>query len=166
MTQSSRFPADAAESVDRALSDICGPDDDSGGNLPWDPPRRFHGYAQRLRLLLSQLLRSSPPQDLSARSVHTAFRGMAADLAKAAEAFSAYHSKSRIYVLIHCKPLCSTLQDRATSVGAWLALLLDTPLPFSNPDIRKKAADLSLDMQQANLRVRSDALALHSSGSN
>uniref|UniRef100_A0A1D1YDW1 RING-type E3 ubiquitin transferase n=1 Tax=Anthurium amnicola TaxID=1678845 RepID=A0A1D1YDW1_9ARAE len=159
MTSAAGFPAAAAESVDRSLSEICGPDGDGGGGggagaeLPWEPPRRFWGYAQRLRLLLTQLRRSSPPQDLCAPSVHTAFRGMAADLAGAAEAFAAYRSRSRIYVLIHCKPLCSSLHDRAASLGAWLTLLLDTPLPFSNPDIRKKAADLALDMQQANLRV-------------
>lgn len=153
MTSTAVFPAAAAESADRTLAEICGADGEAE-ELQWEPPRRFHGYAQRLRQLLAQLLRSSPPGDLSGPSVHTALRGMAADLATAATAFSKYRGKSQIFVLLHCKPLCNSLQESAISIGNWLALLLDSPLPFSNSDIRKKAADLALDLQHANLRVR------------
>ncbi|CAA6669313.1 unnamed protein product [Spirodela intermedia] len=152
MTSTAVFPAAAAaESVDRVLAEICGTDGEAE-ELQWEPPRRFHGYAQRLRHILAQLLRSSPPGDLSGPSVHTALHGMAADLDTAAAAFSKHRGKSQIFVLLHCKPLCNSLQESAISIGNWLALLLDSPLPFSNPDIRKKAADLALDLQQTNLR--------------
>ncbi|XP_029120615.1 U-box domain-containing protein 43 isoform X2 [Elaeis guineensis] len=151
MTSPAASPAAALDSVTRTLSEILGRAGGGGDDFLWDPPRRFASFAQRLQLVAHHLSRS-PPEILSASpAVHTALRGVAGDLEASCAAFSTYRSRCRIYVLINCKPLCSSLRDRVSSIASWLALL-DSPLsPI--PDLRKKAADLSRDMQQADLRV-------------
>lgn len=152
MTSPAASPAAALDAVTSTLSEILGSAGGGEDDFPWDPPRRFACFARRLQLIAQHLARSLSPPDIlsSSPAVHTALRGISADLDAARAALSAYR-RNRIYVLINCKPLCSSLRDRAASIASWLALL-DSPLS-SLPDLRKKAADLSRDMQQADLRV-------------
>lgn len=148
MTSSADFPSAAVDSITRSLSEIC--DTSSSDVYSSDAPRRFSGFANRLQLVLNQCVRSSSPETTSP-SLNTALKGIAGDLAKAAEEIAVYKRRSRIYVLIHCKDLCASLQERTIAIGAWLALL-DSAL-VSNPDLRTKAADLARDMKQAQFNV-------------
>ncbi|KAJ8437943.1 hypothetical protein Cgig2_031459 [Carnegiea gigantea] len=98
------------ESINRLLAELCVSDD----CIPWDAPRRFVGYGGRLRLLMDHLHRL--PAEVSASpSVQTALKGIVVDLAKAAETVSVYRERSKIYVLINCRSLCSALQDRTVT---------------------------------------------------
>lgn len=151
MTSPAASPAAALDSITRTLSEILGPAGVGEDDFPWDPPRRFASFAQRLQLVAHHLARSPPDLLSSSPAVHTALRGVAGDLEASRAALSTYRSRCQIYVLINCKPLCSSLRDRVASIASWLALL---DSPFSPiPDLRKKVADLSRDMQQADFRV-------------
>ncbi|XP_010253761.1 PREDICTED: U-box domain-containing protein 44-like [Nelumbo nucifera] len=145
MTLNAGFPAPALESIRHSLSEICVPDQ----SYSWENPRRFSGYANRLQLLLNQFTRSSP-ENCSA-SVQTALKGISGDLKKAAETLSVYRNKSKIFVLINCHTLCTSLEECTIAIGGWLALL-DSVL-LDNPDLRKKVADLSSEMRQPQFRV-------------
>ncbi|XP_077233076.1 U-box domain-containing protein 43-like [Tasmannia lanceolata] len=146
MTSPTGFPSAAVESINSAISEICGPSEDY---YSWESPRRFSGYIKRLHHLLKQLLGSSPQNPPP--SVHTALKGIAGDLTKSGEILSDYRTKSRIYVLIHCHSLCASLEERTVAIGAWLSLL-DSSL-LHNSDLRKKVSDLSTDMQLSQFRV-------------
>ncbi|XP_057513189.1 U-box domain-containing protein 44-like [Actinidia eriantha] len=136
----------AVSSIHRSLSEIC----TSAGEDRWENSRRFSGYANRFQLVLNQLLRPSPPENLPP-SVQTSLKGTSVDLAKAAETMSVYRNKSKIFVLINCQSLCASLHERTVAIGGWLALL-DSSL-HDAPDLRKKVIDLSRDMKQAQFRV-------------
>lgn len=142
--------ADAVESVRRSLARL----NSSDRHHQFENSKRFCAFAQRLQLLVDQLLllRSPPsPEDLPA-SEQTALRGIAVDLEGAAETVSAYVSKSKIFVLINCKSLLASIQERTAAIAGWLALLESAI--HENPDLRKKIADLSRDMKQAIFIVR------------
>ncbi|KAJ6822702.1 U-box domain-containing protein 44-like [Iris pallida] len=143
-------PATALDSINRILPEIIAGGGASGDEEAycWDPPRRFSGFAKRLQLLVHGLSRSA---DLSLPAVSTSLRGIAADLDLSRRPLSAYRSRSRIHVLINCIPLCSSLRDISVSLSSWLALLDSSLIPL--PDLRKKAADLSADMQNPNIKV-------------
>lgn len=146
--------APALESILRSLSELCLSDD----NFAWENPRRFSAYANRLQLVLNQFLRSSSPEALSP-SVQTTLRGVSGDLSKAVEAVSVYRNRSKIFVLINCQSLCASLQEHTVAIGGWLALLEST-LP-EGTDLRKKVADLSQDMKQAQFRVSENEERVH-----
>ncbi|KAF8397272.1 hypothetical protein HHK36_016184 [Tetracentron sinense] len=145
MTSNPGFPAPALESIHQSLSEICVPDE----NYSWENARRFCGHAKRLQLVLNQFIRSS--LENCSPSVQTAFKGIAGDLTKSGESLSVYRNRSKIYVLINCQALCSSLQESTAAIGGWLALL-DSAI-LDNPDLHKKISDLSRDMKQAQFRV-------------
>lgn len=139
--------ASAIDSINRSFSELC------DHHHSFEIPLRFSGLAQRLQLVVNQLLlslQSSSPETLPA-SVQTSLKGMSGNLSKAAEIVSVYEKSSKIFVLINCKSLCSSLQEHTVSIGGWLALL-DSELQ-DYPDLRKKASDLSGDMKLAQFRV-------------
>ena len=138
--------APAVESILHSLSELCV----SGDNFAWENPRRFSAYANRLQLDLNQFLRLSSPEALST-SIQTALRGLSGDLSKAVEVVSVYRNRSKIFVLINCQSLCTSLQKHTVAIGGWLALL-ESAMPEGS-DSRKKVADLSQDMKQAEFRV-------------
>ncbi|WOL18652.1 U-box domain-containing protein 44-like [Canna indica] len=139
----------ALDSITRSLTEICSGDVGGGGEYRWEPPRRFTDFARRLEAVVHRLARA--PELLSSPAVRTALGGLAADLDAARTTLSSYRSRSPIYVLIHCVPLSDALRGRATSIAAWLALL---DAPFATlPDLKKRAADLSRDMDQPDLKV-------------
>jgi len=142
----------SVQPIRRALSDISSPPSD---HRPFDTPRRFAAFAHRLSHLLLRPLPQSPP-------VHTALKGLAAELSKAAETLSVYNNGSKLLVLVNCKSLCSSLQERAVAIAAWLALLTSA-LPAAagdDEDLRKKVSDLARDMKLAQFRVSSLSLSL------
>ncbi|KAK3035462.1 hypothetical protein RJ639_032887, partial [Escallonia herrerae] len=145
----------AIESINRSLSEICAADD---RQYSWENPRRFSGYAKRLQLLLRQLLRSSSPESLPA-SVQTSLKGIAGDLARAVETMSVYTYRSKIFVLINCHALCSSLRERAVAIGGWLALFGSAVQ--DNTDLHKKISDLSRDMKQAQFGVTENEERVH-----
>lgn len=141
----------AVESIHRSLSDICSTDHDSFENS-----RQFSGFSHRLQLLLNLLLRSSSlqPEKLPV-SIQTALKGISGDLSQAAETVSVYRKRSKIFVLINCQSLCAALQERTTAIAAWLALIESSLQTDDNhlPELRKKIADLAVDMKHARFRV-------------
>ncbi|GAB4824537.1 hypothetical protein Ancab_007413 [Ancistrocladus abbreviatus] len=141
-------PSPTLDSIHRSLSELCVPDETT--YYHWENPRRFTAFARRLQLLLNQLLRSSP-EIASSPSVQTALRGISGDLAKIVDTVMVYREKSKIYVLINCRVLCATLQERTAAVGGWLALLETVMNGY--PDLRKKVSDLARDMKQAQFMV-------------
>ncbi|KAK2988763.1 hypothetical protein RJ640_025922 [Escallonia rubra] len=145
----------AIDSINRSLSEICAAED---RQYSWENPRRFSGYAKRLQLLLRQLLRSSSPESLPA-SVQTSLKGVAGDLARAVETMSVYTYRSKIFVLINCHALCSSLCERAVAIGGWLALLGSAVQ--DNADLHKKISDLSRDMKQAHFGVTENEERVH-----
>lgn len=117
--------------------------------IPRDCARRFSGYAKRLEVIINQvdkILSETPPPP-----VQTALKGIAADLRKVEATIDVYNNKCRIYLLIHCRNLCTILQETAQSIGNWLALL-DLGLQNNN-DLQKKSDQLSREMQQAQFAV-------------
>lgn len=131
-TPSSASVSAAIDSIQQSLSELC-PTDDHQPRFYFDNPRRFCSFASRLQFILQQLLRSSPsPESLPAAAL-TALKGIAADLSVAADAASLYSKRSKIFVLVNCRSLCDTLQERTSAIANWLALL-DSDLP----DLRKK----------------------------
>lgn len=137
----------AVDLINRSLSDICVADDH---HYAWENPRRFLCYAKRLYVVLNKLLRQSAPENLSP-PVQTAVKGISGDLKKAEEALSVYRTRSKIFVLINCLSLCASLQEFTLGIGGWLALL-DSEV-HDVADLRKKVADLSRDMKQAQFQV-------------
>lgn len=83
--------------------------------------------------------------------MQTALKGIAGDLARAAETMSVYRKRSKIFVLINCLSLSASLQECTLAIGGWLALI--EPSLHDQPEFRKKIADLSLDMKQAHFSV-------------
>lgn len=144
----------AVDLLNRSLSEICAAADHS---YAWENPRRFSAYAKRLHLLLNQLLRPPAPENLSP-PVQTAVKGISGELKKADEALSAYRNRSKIFVLINCLSLCASLQECTLAIGGWLALL-DSSI-HDVVDLRKKVADLSRDMKQAQFKVSLLSLSL------
>lgn len=135
-----------AETINRILEQLCTSDD----VIPWETPRRFTVYAGRLHRIIVNLSRL-PPEILYSPTVHTALKGISGDIVKAAETVSVYRGRSKIYVLMNCRSLCCSLQDRTVGIGGWLALLETGLSGF--PDVRKKVSDLSRDMKQAQFTV-------------
>ncbi|XP_021715548.1 U-box domain-containing protein 44-like [Chenopodium quinoa] len=148
-------PSSPAESIHRQLESLC----NSYESIPWETPRRFTSYAARLHRITGNLLRLSP-EILSSPTVHTALRGISGDLVKAVETVSVYRERSKIFVLINCRSLCSSLQDRTAAIGGWLALL-ETGLKDVT-DVRKKVSDLSRDMKQAQFSVTENEMRVYS----
>ncbi|KAK7305407.1 hypothetical protein VNO77_43313 [Canavalia gladiata] len=137
-------PSSTLHSIRRSLSDICTPPPD---HRPFDTPRRFAAFAHRLSSLLLHLsLPHSQP-------VHTALKGISAELSKAAESVSLYNNGSKILVLIDCKSLCSSLQDVSVAIAGWLALLASALPDAGDDDLHTKVSDLSRDMKLAQFRV-------------
>ncbi|XVF69018.1 hypothetical protein PTKIN_Ptkin11bG0047300 [Pterospermum kingtungense] len=146
--------AAAAESIHRSLTEITSfssPDS-------FDNPRRFTAFASRLQLLLNHhhFLNSDslPP------ALQTALKGIASDLSKAAETVSVYRNRSKIFVLINCKSLSSSLQQHSSAIASWLALL-ESSISDNLPDLRKKASDLSRDMKQSHFTVTENEERVH-----
>ncbi|CAL9044134.1 U-box domain-containing protein 44-like [Musa acuminata AAA Group] len=158
MTSPGGTAAAALDSIARSLAEICG-DCDGGGDHRWDPPRRFSDFARRLEAVVRGL--AGAPELLSSPAVRTALGGVAADLDASRPTLSVYRGRSPIYILIHCVPLSDALRGRVASLAAWLALL-DSPLA-SLPDLRKKATDLSRDMDQTDLKVTETEERVYSS---
>ncbi|CAO2840867.1 unnamed protein product [Amaranthus hypochondriacus] len=142
-----KSPLFPSEAINRILEQICVFSDDS---IPWESPRRFTVYATRLQRIVSNILRLSS-EILASPSVHTSLKGIYSDLVRVAETLSVYRERSKIYVLINCRSLCSSLQERTTGIGGWLALLETGLKDF--PDVKKKVSDLSRDMKQAQFTV-------------
>ncbi|XP_030537394.2 U-box domain-containing protein 43-like isoform X1 [Rhodamnia argentea] len=147
--------AAAVESVRRSLARLSSSDH----NHQFENSKRFCAFVPRLQLLIDQLLLPSPsPENLPA-SVQTSLRGIAVDLESAAETVLAYVSKSKVFVLINCKSLLASIQQRTAAIGGWLALLESAI--HENPDLKKKIADLSRDMKQAEFIVTEDEERVH-----
>ncbi|XP_062015851.1 U-box domain-containing protein 44-like [Rosa rugosa] len=144
------------DSIHASLADLCAPHYDHSS---FDPPRRFSAFAHRLQLALTHLTRStSSPDAAFPPSVLTALKGIAADLSAAVKTMSSY-SKGKIFVLIHCLSLCKSLNENTVAVSGWLALL-DSAVE-DLPDLRKKIADLSRDMKQAQFKVTENEERVH-----
>lgn len=140
--------AAAVESVRRSLARLsC-----SDHHHQFENSKRFCAFAPRLQLTIDQLLLPSPSPESLPASAQTALRGIAVDLEGAAETVSAYVGKCKIYVLINCKSLLASIQERTAAIGGWLALLESAI--HDNPELRKKIADLSRDMKQAKFIVQ------------
>ncbi|GAY37845.1 hypothetical protein CUMW_032140 [Citrus unshiu] len=125
--------ADAVDSIKRSLSDLTTTATDNKGIGFFENPRRFSGYATRLQ--------------------NTALKGIAGDLAKANEIMSVYRNRSKIFVLINCLSLSAYLQERTLAIGSWLSLIDSSLHHHPYPELRKKIADLSRDMKQAQFTV-------------
>jgi hypothetical protein len=159
MTSAPPTPTEAAiDSIQRSLSELCVTDEHQR-RFYFDNPRRFCSFASRLQVILQQLLRSSPsPESLPAAAL-TALKGIAADLTQAADTASLYLKRSKIFVLVNCRSLCDTLQERTLAIAAWLALL-DSAI-HDLPDLRKKISDLSRDMKQVQFIVTDNEERVH-----
>lgn len=144
MSPNSGFPAQITSS----LTELCSIPDET---YTWEVPRRFSSYLTRLQLVLNHFLRSPSPENLSP-SVQTALKGIATELTKSGETLLTYRKKSKIYILINCKTLCTSLLDRSLAISGWLSLL-DNDL-LDNSVLRKKASDLVRDMKQAHDHLR------------
>ncbi|CAN0854824.1 U-box domain-containing protein 43 [Linum grandiflorum] len=149
MTQAPPLPA-AVDSIHRSLSELCStsPDQESFENS-----KQFTGYAHRLQLVFSQLLRSSASVEELPASVETGLRGISGDLSNAAETVSVYRKRSKIFVLVNCQSLSASLLERTVAIGTWLELIESSLLDDFLSDLRKKTSDLSRDMKQAKFRV-------------
>nr|AFN53678.1 U-box domain-containing protein [Linum usitatissimum] len=149
MTPAPPLPA-AVDSIHRSLSELCStsPDQESFENT-----KQFTGYAHRLQLVFSQILRSSASLEELPASVETGLRGISEDLSDAAETVSVYRKRSKIFVLVNCQSLCASLLERTVAMGTWLELIESSLLDDFLSDLRKKTSDLSRDMKQAKFRV-------------
>ncbi|KAF3454256.1 hypothetical protein FNV43_RR04703 [Rhamnella rubrinervis] len=147
--------SDAVDSIQSSLSHLSISDHNHNHHL-----HHFSAFAHRLQLALNHLLRSSPSPNDFPPSVHTALKGIAADLIKALDTLSVYRSRSKIFVLINCPSLCASLQEHTLAISRWLTLL-DSAL-LDVPDLRKKFADLSRDMKQARFQVTENEERVHS----
>ncbi|KAG2673124.1 hypothetical protein I3760_13G074800 [Carya illinoinensis] len=154
--------SEAIESIQSSLSDLCVVSEDphhQRRRFSFENPRRFSAFANRLQLLLHQLLRSFPSPDSLPAAAVTAIKGVAADLSVAFETVSVYIKRSKIFVLVHCHSLRSSLQESTLAIADWLALL-DSAL-HDLPDLRKKISDLSRDMKQAQFIVTENEERVH-----
>ncbi|KAH9609727.1 hypothetical protein KSS87_012717 [Heliosperma pusillum] len=142
MTAKSNLSPSPTETINLLLSDL------NLTSQTYDAPRRFLSYARRLHLLINNHLLG---EISSMAPIATALTGISVDLAKAVETMSFYREKSKIYVLINCRTMCTALQDRTASIGGWLALL-ETGVCMSS-ELRKKVSDLSRDMKLAQFNV-------------
>ncbi|XP_020571690.1 U-box domain-containing protein 44-like [Phalaenopsis equestris] len=140
------------DSISRTLTEICSTDDD----FTCDPPRRFTALVRRLQLLFQEVAAFA---DLSPPPALTAIRGISADLEASRAPLSAYRSPSRIRILINCDPLCTSLRTLASSISSSLNLLDSLLSPF--PDLRKKAADLSVDFQCSDIRLTENEVRVY-----
>ena len=145
--------ADAVDSIKRSLSDLTTAATDNKGIAFFENPRRFSGYATRLQNVLNTVLRTCSSPDTLPASVQTALKGIAGDLAKANEIMSVYRNRSKIFVLINCLSLSVSLQERTLAIGGWLSLIDSSLHHHPYPELRKKIADLSRDMKQAQFTV-------------
>ncbi|TXG74405.1 hypothetical protein EZV62_002984 [Acer yangbiense] len=104
---------------------------------------------------LHALLRtsSSSSSDALPASVQTALKGIAGDLAKATETVFVYRRKSRIFVLINCLSLSSSLKDRTAAIASWLTLTESSLHNDHHPELRKKISDFSRDMKQTHFNT-------------
>ena len=142
--------ASAIDSINRSFSDLCAFQEDH--HFSFENSRRFSGFARRLQLFFNQLLSSlHSPLETFPASLQTSVKGISGDLSKAAEIVSIYEKSSKIFVLINCKSLCSSLQEHTVCIGGWLALL-DLALQ-DYPELQKKSSDLCTDMKLAQFRV-------------
>ncbi|XP_050112139.1 U-box domain-containing protein 44-like [Malus sylvestris] len=157
-SSSSSSVSSALDSINTSLAELCA---DHYRHSPFDLPRRFSGFSDRLQLSLTHLTRATPSLDSLPPSVHTALKGIAADLASALETLSFYRTKCKISVLINCLSLCSSLRDRTVAISGWLALLDAAVQDLNLSDLRKKIADLSRDMKQAHFTVSEKEERVH-----
>ncbi|XP_050368204.1 U-box domain-containing protein 44-like [Argentina anserina] len=156
MTSSSSSASALLNSIHASLADLSAP---HYQNSPFDLPRRFSAFAHRLHLALTHLARSSTSSlDSFPPAVLTALKGTASELAAAVKTMS-FYSKGKIFVLIRCLSLCKSLNENAAAVSGWLALL-DSAVG-DLPDLRKKIADLSTDMEQAQFKVTENEERVH-----
>ncbi|PPD83777.1 hypothetical protein GOBAR_DD19298 [Gossypium barbadense] len=143
----------AVESIHRSLSELTSSSSDS-----FDNPSRFTAFASRLQFILNHhhFLNSNslPP------ALQTALKGIASDLSKAVQTVSAYRKRSKIFVLINCKSLSSSLQQHSSAIASWLALI-ESSLSDNFPDLRKKISDLSLDLRQSHFTVTENEDRVH-----
>ncbi|KAF3958188.1 hypothetical protein CMV_016880 [Castanea mollissima] len=117
-----------------------------------------HGRKRRSPQQQWLLCLSPSPESLAtaAAAALTALKGITADLSIATDAASLYSKRSKIFILINCRSLCDSLQERTSSIDNWLALL-DSDLL----DLRKKIADLSRDMKQTQFTVTKNEERVH-----
>ncbi|KAH1090910.1 hypothetical protein J1N35_018167 [Gossypium stocksii] len=143
----------ALDSIHRSLSELTSSSSDSFNN-----PRRFTPFASRLQFILNHhhFLNS---HSLSP-ALQTALKGIALDLSKAVETVSAYRKRSKIFVLINCESLSSSLQQLSSAIASWLALI-ESSLSNNLPDLRKKISDLSLDLRQSHFTVTENEDRVH-----
>lgn len=120
----------------------------------------FSAHAVRLRPLLAPLRRAIPDSPPPPPAVATALRGLAADLEAAEEVLREYRERSKIYVLLHCRPLCGSLRERAAAMAAWLVLLEAEQELVGYPDLKKKMADLAYDLQRSEFKVNNSSILL------
>ncbi|XVE79384.1 hypothetical protein DITRI_Ditri14bG0054200 [Diplodiscus trichospermus] len=147
--------AAAVESIHRSLTEItsCSSPDS------FDSPRRFTAFGFRLQSVLNHhhhFLNSDslPP------AIQTALKGIASDLSKAVETVSVYRKRSKIFVLINCKSLSSSLQQHSSAIASWLALI-ESSLSDNLSDLRKKTSDLSRDMKESHFTVTENEERVH-----
>ncbi|XP_017983383.1 PREDICTED: U-box domain-containing protein 44 [Theobroma cacao] len=145
--------AAAAESIHRSLAELTSSSSDS-----FDNPRRFTAFVSRLRLLLNHNHFLNP--DSLPPALQTALKGIASDLSKATETVSVYRNRSKIFVLINCKSLSSSLQQHSSAIASWLALI-ESSLSDNLPELRKKTSDLSRDMKQSHFTVTENEERVH-----
>ncbi|KAL4295565.1 hypothetical protein GQ457_12G028020 [Hibiscus cannabinus] len=145
----------AAESIHRSLSEATSY---SSSSDSFDNPRRFTAFASRLQFVLNHHHFLDP--DSLPPALQTALKGIASDLSKAVETVSSYRKRSKIFVLINCKSLSSSLQQHSSAIASWLALI-QSSLSDDLPDLRKKISDLSLDMKQSHFTVTENEERVH-----
>ncbi|OMO84367.1 Armadillo [Corchorus capsularis] len=146
--------AAAAESIHRSLEELTS----SSSPDSFDNPRRFTAFASRLRLLLNHHHFLKP--DSLPPPLQTALKGIASDLSKAVETVSVYRKRSKIFVLIDCKSLSSSLQQHSSAIASWLALI-ESSLSDDFHDLRKKTSDLASDMKQSHFTVTENEERVH-----
>ncbi|KAK8601678.1 hypothetical protein V6N12_051507 [Hibiscus sabdariffa] len=144
----------AAESIHRSLSEATS----YSSSDSFDNPRRFTAFASRLQFVLNHHHFLHP--DSLPPALQTALKGIASDLSKAVETVSSYRQRSKIFVLINCKSLSSSLQQHSSAIASWLALI-ESSLSDGLPDLRKKISDLSLDMKQSHFTVTENEERVH-----
>ncbi|KAK8352417.1 hypothetical protein V6Z11_A05G093600 [Gossypium hirsutum] len=154
MTSPSYSAAAAAESIHRSLAELSS----SSSSDSFDNSRRFTAFASRLHLLLNHhyFLNS----DSLSPALQTGLKGIASDLSKAVLTVSVYRKRSKIFVLINCKSLSTSLQQHSSAIASWLALI-ESSLSDDLPDLRKKTSDLSRDMKLSHFAVTENEERLH-----
>ncbi|KAE8705626.1 selT-like protein-like [Hibiscus syriacus] len=144
----------AAESIHRSLSELTS----YSSTDSFDSPRRFTAFASRLQFVLNH--HNFLESDSLPPALQTALKGIASDLSRAVETVSSYRQRSKIFVLINCKSLSSSLQQHSSAIASWLALI-ESSLSDDLPDLRKKISDLSFDMKQSHFTVTENEERVH-----